>query len=164
VSDWEAAGRSEVTARWCSLFPALSTDPEDDLTGLENDYERVKAVLDRYRSELQRLVPTGAGTGITGLCVWSPVSRDDRPDLTSADDFRLSVGVPSGLSPWTDPAVAPAALDCALSVAVPDESQLPQGPLFLEGVPLVVGIIRPGSLRPLKGGGLAGEIHEASGP
>jgi len=163
VSDWEAAGRSEVTARWCSLLRALSTDPEDDLTGLENDYERVKAVLDRYRSELQRLVPTGAGTGITGLRVWSPVSREERPDLTHADDFRLSVGVPSGLSPWTDPPAAPAALDCALSVTVPDESHLPQGPLLLEGVPLVVGIIRPGSLLPLEGGGLAQEL-QASGP
>jgi hypothetical protein len=74
------------------------------------------------------------------------VSRKERPDLTHADDFRLSVGIPSGLSPWTDPAAAPAALDYALSVTVPDESHLPQGSLFLEGVPLVVGIIRPGSL------------------
>jgi hypothetical protein len=77
-------------------LPALSSDLGDDLTGLENVYERVKAVLDRYRSELQRLVPTGAGTGITRLCVWSPVSREERPDLTRADDFRLSVGVPPG--------------------------------------------------------------------
>jgi hypothetical protein len=45
--------------------------------------------------------PLGAGTGMTRLSCWSPALRGDRPGLTPAGDFALSVGVPSGLHPST---------------------------------------------------------------
>jgi hypothetical protein len=73
---------------------------------------------------------------------------DPEADLIRADDVRLSVGVASGLSPWTDPegpAVGQAALDGPLNMTVRHESHLPQG-AFLEGLPLVVGITRPDRL------------------
>jgi hypothetical protein len=149
---WEAEGRSEVTARWCLAIPAFSTDPASDLTGRANRYQRVQGILGRYRRELSRLVPTGAGAGITRLSCRSPASRDDRPDLTHANGFALSAGVPSGLPPSVpeDHETCWAALDYALMVMVPDESHLPRGAVFLQGVPLVVRIIRPGSLVPMR--------------
>jgi hypothetical protein len=131
-------------------MPALSTEVDSDLTGSANGYERVRAILGQYRQELQALVPEGLGTGITRLCCWAPASRTERPDLTRSGDFALCVGVPSGLSPFDpeEPPIGQVALDYAIAVTVSDESQLPRGPLFLEGVPLVVRIIRPGSLVP----------------
>jgi hypothetical protein len=106
-SVWEAEGRAEVTARWCLVVPALSTDPASDLTGRATDYQRVQGILTRHRRELQRLVPTGAGTGRTRLSCWSSASRDERPDLTRDVGFRLSVGIPSGLSPLPVPEIPP---------------------------------------------------------
>ena len=150
---WEAEGRPEVTARWCLVLPALSTDPASDLTGRANGPERVRDVLHRYRRELQSLVPYGAGTGMTRLSCWSPALRDDRPDLTRAGDFALSVGIPSDISPPPSPedrAAGWAAVDYALTVSVHHESQLPRGPLYLDGVPLVIRITRPRSVAPLE--------------
>jgi hypothetical protein len=144
-------GRFGALAR--ALLPALSTDPASDLTGRANGHERVLGVLERHRRELQSLVPNGAGTGMTRLSCWSPAARDDRPDLTHAGDFALSRGVPSGLSSLDIPedhATGWAALDYAVSVSVPDETHLPWGPLYLDGVPVVVRIIRPRSLMPLQ--------------
>ena len=90
---------------------------------------------------------------MTRLSCWSPALRDDRPDLTRAGDFALSVGIPSDLSPPPPPedrAAGWAAVDYALTVSVHHESQLPRGPLYLDGVPLVIRITRPRSVAPLE--------------
>jgi hypothetical protein len=145
---WQAEGRLEVAVAWCALLPQLSTDFADDLTGIANDYERASEILERYRARLAGLCPNGVGTGLTGLSVWSPLSACER----SAGRrllFGLSRGVPSGLSPSTGEESNRVQLDFALLISVRDESDLPRGPLFLEGVPLVVHVHGPGSNRPL---------------
>lgn len=132
---------------------AVTAEPTSDLSDTANSYHREQEILKRYRGELQGLVPMGAGTGITRLSCWSPASPTDRPELTQAEDFALSLGIPSGLSPLLapeSPATGREALDYAVAITVPGESDLPRGPLYLEGVPLVVRIIRPGSLTPMK--------------
>jgi hypothetical protein len=141
-SDSEAEGRAEVTARWRRLIPALSSEPGDDLTGRANSLERVRAIKVRYRADLERLLPERIHFSISLLSLWSAASYEDRPDFVEDDRFALSVGAPSGLAPWSPELAAGAAraLDYALCANVPDKEHLPSGPLFLEGVPLVVRI------------------------
>ena len=138
----EAAGSDEVTARWCALIPALSSDVADDLTGQANSKERVAEIRHRYRSELDRLHAEHVWFGITVLSLWSPDTYEDSPEFVNGSYFALSVGFPSGLAPWSAEVAAdvPTSLDYALCAHVPGPSQLPRGPLFLEGVPLVVRI------------------------
>jgi len=144
-------GCAGFTARWRALIPALSSDPGETLTGIANDYERVHEIAERFRPEFTRLVPGGVGFGITGLSVWSPWNGEELSGARRGLGFVLSVGVLSVLSTWKegDDDGAREARDHALFVGVPHESHLPRGPLFIEGVPLVIWILRPRSLRPL---------------
>ncbi|HWH12191.1 MAG TPA: hypothetical protein VG165_13770 [Solirubrobacteraceae bacterium] len=138
----DAVGSDEVTARWRALIPALSSDIHDDLTGRANSKERVAEIRYRYRSDLDRLHAEHVRFGITVLSLWSPDTYEDSPEFVNGDYFALSVGVPSGLAPWSAEVAenVPISLDYALCAHVPGPAQLPRGPLFLEGVPLVVRI------------------------
>jgi hypothetical protein len=136
------------------LLPALSIDPSDDLTGQANSAERVRSILETSRARFQRLIPTGVGTGMTRLVIWAPVSRTASKTIVGGlANMVISREVPSALAPLSGNETADegrATLDHALMLSVPDELNLPRGALFYDGVPLVVHIIRPGSLIPLE--------------
>jgi hypothetical protein len=108
-------GRADVTALWCARIFALSTDAASDLTGVANDEARVDRIRERYCSDFLAL-PGVVSFGMTKLWVWAQ-GRGEEPSGSR------------GL------------LDGALSVGVRDVASLPQGPLFVEGVPLVVRVI-----------------------
>jgi hypothetical protein len=97
---------------WCSEIPELSSDPVGDLTGRTNDGRRVDGVRARYCVVFMGL-PGVVSFGMTRLSVWSS---------------RAGVHAPA----------FPEVLDWALSVGVLDDSYLPGGPLFVEGVAVVV--------------------------
>jgi hypothetical protein len=128
--------------------PQLSTDSADDLTGIANDYDRAKEILERYRARLAGPAPDGVCTGLTALSVGSALSASER-SAGRGPLFAQSRGVRSGLSPWTGEEPTRVQLDTALFIGVSDESYLARGPLFLEGVPLVVHVVRPDSIQPL---------------
>jgi hypothetical protein len=149
---WAALGQATTRDRWLARLPALSDDLATDLTGEANDQARVGSILNARRSDLQGLRDDGAvGTGLTRLSIWKPTTCQERPTLTRDHDFALIRGVPCCHAPIAieSPEQARDALDHALALIVPDAADLPFGPLFLQGAPLVIQIIRPGSLIPL---------------
>jgi hypothetical protein len=110
-----AVGSEAVTERWCSEIPALSTDPKSDLTGRTNDEDRVNRVRAGYCEAFMRL-PGVVSFGMTRLSAWSRRMGEEAPASDKLLDFAISVGVV-------------------------DESGLPAGPLFIEGVPVVVRVV-----------------------
>src|SRR6201990_2423738 len=112
----DAAGSDEGTPRCRALIPALSSDVDDDLTGRANSRERVAEIRYRYRSDLDRLHAEHVWFGITVLSLWSPDTYEDSSEFVNGDYFALSVGVPSGLAPWSAEVAAnvPISLDYAL--------------------------------------------------
>jgi hypothetical protein len=111
----DSEGRVEVTALWRDRIPALSTDAASDLTGVANDEARVDRIRERYCSDFMA-VPGVVSFGMTKLWVWAQ-RRGEEPSE--------SRGV----------------LDGALSVGVREVASLPRGPLFVEGVPVVVRVV-----------------------
>lgn len=73
-------------------------------------------------------------------CAICCILRRQHPRFVNSEYFALSVGVPSGLAPWSAEVApnVPSSLDYALCARVPGPAQLPRGPFFLEGVPLVI--------------------------
>jgi hypothetical protein len=90
----------------------LSGDPTSDLTGRANDQRRVDRARARHCEAFMRL-PGVVSFGMTRLSVWSRRGRLEEPPSAGLLDFALIVGVL-------------------------DDSYLPRGPLFVEGVPVVV--------------------------
>jgi hypothetical protein len=111
----DSEGRTDVAALWRARIPALSTDAASDLTGVANDEVRVDRTRERYCSEFMAL-PGVVSFGMTKLRVWAQRLGDEPSE-------------PRGV------------LDGALSVGVRDGASLPRGPLFVEGVPVVVRIV-----------------------
>lgn len=100
---------------WRARIRGLSTDPASDLSGVANDEARVRSNWDRHRAEFMG-VPGVVSFGITGLGLWAPLRGDERFGTRGV-------------------------LDGALSVGVRDVESLPRGPLFVEGVPVVVRVV-----------------------
>jgi len=105
-------GRTEVTALWRARIPTLSPGAASDLTGVANDEARVDRIRERYCSDFLAL-PGVVSFGMTKLAR----CRGEEPPERS--------GV----------------LDGALSVGVRQAASLPRGPLFIDGVPIVVRIV-----------------------
>jgi hypothetical protein len=150
VDAWDVEGDVEMTEYWRSVLPALSVGSADDQTGIANDLRRAAGVRQRYMLELKHLARREGGSafvrsGLTRISDWSPLTSEERKTWRPDSPFALCRGVPSGLSgrASTD---SEADLDFALLVSVPPPF-LPAGPLFLDGVPVVVHRHRP--VRPL---------------
>jgi hypothetical protein len=79
---------------------------------------------------------------VIGVERWAEIRRLYFVEKRSKRAIHRLTGAPSGLAPWSPELAAGAAraLDYALCANVPDKEHLPSGPLFLEGVPLVVRI------------------------
>ena len=99
-----------MTAGWDDALPGLSHDPDDDLTGKANDYERVRDVQQRYGDALMRM-PGVHGHGLTRVAV-----------------VRGSAGTASSAE----------TADWVISVHVLPGAAAPTPPVFLDGVPLIV--------------------------
>jgi hypothetical protein len=149
LDPWDVQGDAEMTEYWRSVVPALSVNTTDDQTDIGNDLRRTAEVRQRYMLELKHLARRQGGTsfarsGLTRLSDWSPLTSEERRTARPDSPFALCRGVPSGLSGTSAPLEAD--LDFALLVSVPPPF-LPAGPLFLDGVPLVIHRHRP--VRPL---------------
>ena len=82
LDPWDVLGDPEMTEHWRSVVPALSTDAEDDQTGVENDRHRVGAIRQRYALELKHLTRTERSRGFV-------ISRLTRiSDRAAADRSR----------------------------------------------------------------------------
>lgn len=150
LDPWHVLGDPEMTEHWRSVVPALSTDAEDDQTGVENDRHRVGAIRQRYALELKHLTRTKRSRGfvisrLTRISDWSPLTDQERRDTRAESAFALCRGVPSGLLAQGGGRLDEE-LDFAILVSVPPPF-LPAGLLVLDGVPLVVHRFRP--VRPL---------------
>ena len=106
--------KARVTDLWCSAVPALAKKQTTDLTGRVNDQDRVDEVRERYSDALVRL-PGVVALGTTRLSVWSKDRTEDQPASSDAHDHAIFVGVEDG-------------------------SDVPELPLFLEDVPIVVDV------------------------
>jgi hypothetical protein len=147
---WDVLGDGEMTEYWQSVVPALSADPADDQTDVENDRQRAVSVRQRYVLELKHLTRTERSRGfvtsrVTRISDWSPLTDEERHATRADSPFALCRGVPSGLRLDADRRSGDG-LDFAIRVSVPPPF-LPAGPLVLDGVPLVVHRFRP--FRPL---------------
>jgi hypothetical protein len=63
LDPWDVVGDAEMTEYWRSVVPALSADPADDQTDVENDRQRVVSVRQRYVLELKHLTRTERSRG-----------------------------------------------------------------------------------------------------
>jgi hypothetical protein len=107
-SDSGRAGRS-----WCPQIPELTADRKTDLTGKANTYSRVAAINGRYGSSILRRCRGVVGVGVSTYRVLRQRKRNLGPPARATET------------------------DYVLLVNVKAASDLPDGPLFLEGVPLV---------------------------
>jgi hypothetical protein len=94
---------------WRAALPALTTRDDCDLSSARSSYERVVGVHEEYCGQILAL-PEVVGCGITRL--------------------SASTGG-SGIS-------AAEALDYAISVRVDAQFAMPERPIFLDGVPVVI--------------------------
>lgn len=137
---WDYTGSAEMTEYWRRVVPALSVRTDEDRSDVDNDRWRVRLVRERYALELKHIGASGnlklATSRLTRLCEWSALTPQERSTGRRDSPFALCRGVPSGLSfqAHTQPQEG---LDFAVLISVPPEL-LPSGPLFLEGVPIVV--------------------------
>jgi hypothetical protein len=152
LDPWDVVGDAEMTEYWRSVVPALSADPADDQTDVENDRQRVASVRQRYVLELKHLTRTERSRGfvtsrLTRVSDWSPLTDEERHARRADSPFALCQGIPSGLRLAADRR-SDDGRDFAILVSVPPPF-LPAGPLVLDGIPLVVHRFRP--FRPLPG-------------
>jgi hypothetical protein len=149
LDPWDVVGDAEMTEYWRSVIPALSVDSGDDQTDVANDRRRVASVRQLYALDLKHLTQTQRSRGfvtssLTRISDWSQLTPEERHTSRPNSPFVLCRGVPSGLS--SADRSSDDGLDFALLVSVPPPF-LPAGPLFLDGVPVVVHGHRP--IRPL---------------
>jgi hypothetical protein len=97
-----------VADEWCTRIRALRASPAPDVVGRANDNARVDAIRAKYREQFMRL----PGVVMFGMTTMSTTSE------SHANTSRLADG--------------------ALVVGVVDESFVPERPLYIEGVAIVV--------------------------
>ena len=83
LDPWDVLGGTEMTEYWRSVVPALSADPADDQTDVENDRQRVASVRQRNVLELKHLTRSERSRGfvttrLTRISDWSPLTDEER--------------------------------------------------------------------------------------
>jgi hypothetical protein len=103
-------------------MPSLSSDPTTDLTGSANTAVRVRRVVDRVGITMLHRCPGVVAVGVGNL----------RVERALAERTRLPPG-----------SVRPQDKDYILSVGLRSASDAPSGPLFLDGVRLLLTVTGP---------------------
>ena len=141
-----------MTEHWRSVVPELAVDLAGDQTGIANDRRRVELVRQRYALELKHIGgrKRSSISSLTRISDWVELTAGERRAPRPGVPFALCRGVASALAPL-DPSRAVDGLDYAIRVQV-GPGLLPDGPLLLDGVPLVIHALAPIRVLPQNAG------------